>query len=131
MSRRRTIGLAIVLGVSLVGFSCGSDKDGEPTGPRVIILGFDGMDHALTAKLMSEGKLPNFSRVAERGSFSPLATSVPPQSPVAWSNFITGMDSGGHGIFDFVHRDPETMFPFLSSAETHAGGTTIKIGKWQ
>ena len=134
MSRRRAIGPLIVLmalGVSLVGVSCGSDESGEPTGPRVIILGFDGMDHALTAKLMSEGRLPNFSRVAERGSFSPLATSVPPQSPVAWSNFITGMDSGGHGIFDFVHRDPETMFPFLSSAETHAGGTTIKIGKWQ
>ena len=134
MSRRRAIGPLIVLmalGVSLVGVSCGSDESGEPTGLRVIILGFDGMDHALTAKLMSEGRLPNFSRVAERGSFSPLATSVPPQSPVAWSNFITGMDSGGHGIFDFVHRDPETMFPFLSSAETHAGGTTIKIGKWQ
>ncbi len=131
MGPTRAIGLALVLGVSLVGVSCGSDKTSEPTGPRVIILGFDGMDHGLAAKFMSEGKLPNLSRVAEQGHFSPLATSVPPQSPVAWSNFITGMDSGGHGIFDFVHRDPETMFPFLSSAETHAGGTTIKVGKWQ
>ena len=134
MGQTRPIGPLMVfmaLGLTLVGVSCGSDENGEPTGPRVIILGFDGMDHALTAKLMSEGRLPNLSRVAERGSFSPLTTSVPPQSPVAWSNFITGMDSGGHGIFDFVHRDPETMFPFLSSAETHAGGTAIKFGKWQ
>jgi predicted AlkP superfamily phosphohydrolase/phosphomutase len=89
------------------------------------------MDYELTAKLMSEGKLPNFSRAAEKGSFSPLTTSVPPQSPVAWSNFITGMDSGGHGIYDFVHRDPETMIPYLSTSRTHAGGRTIKIGKWQ
>ncbi len=134
MGQTRPIGPLMVfmaLGLTLVGVSCGSDENGEPTGPRVIILGFDGMDHALTAKLMSEGRLPNLSRVAERGSFSPLTTSVPPQSPVAWSNFITGMDSGGHGIFDFVHRDPKTMFPFLSSAETHAGGTAIKFGKWQ
>ena len=127
---RRAVGPVIALGLSLMGLSCGSDKSSEPPGPRVIILGFDGMDYTLAAKLMSEGKLPNFSRAAERGSFSPLATSVPPQSPVAWSNFITGMDSGGHGIFDFVHRDPETMFPEFSTAKT-SGGTTIEVGKWQ
>ena len=38
-------------------------------------------------------------------------TSTPPQSPVAWSNFITGRDTRcGHGIFDFIHRDPETYY---------------------
>ena len=131
MRMRRAAGLLVAFGLGVMGLSCGSDKSSEPIGPRVIILGFDGMDHGLAAELISEGKLPNLSRLAEQGSFSPLMTSVPPQSPVAWSNFITGMDSGGHGIFDFVHRDPETMFPYLSAAETHAGGTTIKFGKWQ
>ncbi|MDF1837920.1 MAG: alkaline phosphatase family protein, partial [Planctomycetota bacterium] len=38
----------------------------------------------------------------------PLATSTPPQSPVAWSCFITGTNPGGHGVYDFIHRDPET-----------------------
>ena len=36
-----------------------------------------------------------------------LGTSTPPQSPVAWSNFITGRNPGGHGVFDFIHRDAE------------------------
>ena len=31
---------------------------------------------------------------------------MPPQSPVAWSSFTTGLEPARHGIFDFVHRDP-------------------------
>lgn len=102
------------------------------TSKRVIVLGFDGMDYELTRKLMAEGRMPNFSRLASSGIFQPLGTSIPPQSPVAWSNFITGMDAGGHGIFDFIHRDPKTMIPYLSTSEVTGSEKTFKIGKkWQ
>ncbi len=114
--------------------ACGcarGDGGGTAPGKRVIILGFDGVDYEFTKKLMEEGKLPNFSRAAHEGSFGPLETSIPPQSPVAWSNFITGMDSGGHGIFDFLHRNPETMIPVFSMSEVAEGGTTLEIGKYQ
>jgi len=103
----------------------------EPVGRRVIVLGFDGMDYALTSRLISEGRLPNLARLAERGRFAPLETSIPPQSPVAWSDFITGMDAGGHGIFDFIHRDPATMLPYLSTSRTEETGRTVRIGPWQ
>ena len=33
--------------------------------PRVIVLGFDGADDAMTRKLMEEGHLPNLKRLAE------------------------------------------------------------------
>ncbi|KAB2834345.1 MAG: nucleotide pyrophosphatase, partial [Candidatus Dadabacteria bacterium] len=82
------------------------------TDKKMIIIGFDGMDPKIVKRLMSEGKLPHFSKLSEEGGFKELATSVPPQSPVAWSNFITGMNPGGHGIFDFIHRDPESIFPY-------------------
>ena len=75
--------------------------------------------------------MPNFARLASAGSFAPLGTTVPPQSPVAWSTFITGLDPGGHGIFDFIHRDPDTMEPFLSTTKTAAGGRTLTVGAWQ
>jgi predicted AlkP superfamily phosphohydrolase/phosphomutase len=101
-----------------------------PIGRRVVVLGFDGLDYGLTRDLMRRGRLPNFSAVASRGRFAPLGTSVPPQSPVAWSNFITGLDPGGHGIFDFIHRDPKTMAPYLSTSRTEAG-RSIPIGRWQ
>lgn len=98
---------------------------------KVIVLGFDGMDYGLTQQYMDQGLMPNFERLIASGSFTPLGTSVPPQSPVAWSDFITGLDSGGHGIFDFVHRDPKTMFPYLSTSKAGEAGDTIRLGKYQ
>jgi predicted AlkP superfamily phosphohydrolase/phosphomutase len=129
MRRTAAIRLAAVLAlVSGVAYSCGG-RNGS--GARVIVLGFDGLDHALTRDLMARGKMPHFARLASQGSFSPLQTTVPPQSPVAWSTFITGLDPGGHGVFDFIHRDPKTMEPFLSTTKTEAGGRALKIGTWQ
>jgi predicted AlkP superfamily phosphohydrolase/phosphomutase len=99
--------------------------------PRVIVLGLDGMDHELTTRLMSEGRLPGLQRLAERGGFSALGTSTPPLSPVAWSNFITGHDAGVHGIFDFIHRDPETLLPYLSTSRAEAPERFVRFGDWQ
>ena len=89
------------------------------------------MDYAADERSSSRrDKLPNFQKVADSGSFGALETSVPVQSPVAWSNFITGMDSGGHGIFDFLHRDPETMIPYLSTSREGEPGRMLKVGKY-
>jgi predicted AlkP superfamily phosphohydrolase/phosphomutase len=103
----------------------------EPVGHQVIVLGFDGMDYELTGRMIAEGRLPNIGRMADEGAFTPLETSIPPQSPVAWSNFITGLDAGGHGIFDFLHRDPATMTPYLSTTLIEPPGRTLTLGRWQ
>jgi len=116
-----------LLVASLAG--CGSPEAIDA--PRVIILGIDGMDHGLTKRLMAEGRLPNFSRLSEEGTFRALGTSVPPLSPVAWSDFITGLDAGGHGIFDFIHRDPETMVPYLSTSRATGSTEALHLGEWQ
>jgi len=113
---------------AIVAVSCGGSSH---AGPRVIVLGFDGLDYTLTRDLMARGRLPNFQRLAQQGSFAPLGTTIPPQSPVAWSTFITGLDPGAHGIFDFIHRDPQTLVPFLSTSRTEESGKTLKFGKWQ
>jgi predicted AlkP superfamily phosphohydrolase/phosphomutase len=94
---------------------------------RVIVLGIDGVDYRLLRTWMDEGRLPNFRRLAGMGGLHPLQTSMPPQSPVAWSNFITGMNSGGHGIFDFIHRDPRTLLPFSSMSEVRPPAATTKL----
>ncbi|MCP4658168.1 MAG: hypothetical protein GY856_22380 [bacterium] len=125
MGGKGSLILALILPLLLLG--CGG---GAAPGQRVIVLGFDGMDHELTEQLMAAGRMPNFTRLARRGSFSPLGTSVPPLSPVAWSNFITGMDAGGHGIFDFMHCDPQTMEPYLATSRLSAA-EAIRLGKWQ
>ena len=81
---------------------------------------------------MAEGRLPNFARLAAPGGFAPLATSMPPQSPVAWSTFITGLDPGGHGIFDFIHRDPDDdgAVPVDDDAPSRRRAM-LTLGDWQ
>ncbi|MBU1628058.1 alkaline phosphatase family protein, partial [bacterium] len=103
---------------------------GTHSDKKVIILGLDGLDYQIMQGLMAAGKLPNYKKLRDMGCFKKFETSIPPQSPVAWSNFITGMNPGGHGIFDFIHRDPKSYIPKFSMAGTEKGGRTISIGDW-
>ena len=132
INRREFIKIGL-FGSSLLALGSSSDLVtkvfGKKESPhKVLILGLDGMDPHLLEVWMKEGKLPYFQRVASQGDFRPLRTSIPPQSPVAWSNFITGMNPGGHAIFDFIHRDPENYIPEFSASRTTEAKKTIKIG---
>ena len=97
-------------------------------GKRMIVLGVDGMDPVFVETHLAS--LPNLNRLRQQGTFRRLATTVPPQSPVAWSSVITGMDPGGHGIFDFVHRNPATRMPVSSMAETTEPTRSLAIGPY-
>jgi predicted AlkP superfamily phosphohydrolase/phosphomutase len=98
---------------------------------KAVVLGFDGMDYSLTKKWMEQGKLPNFSRLCEHGSFKPLASTIPPISPVAWSSFQTGVNPGKHNIFDFLTRDKKRYSAKLSSTEIHAPVRHLSFGKYK
>lgn len=78
---------------------------------RVIILGFDGVDPRLAAEMMDAGELPKLRLLREQGSFQPLGSSNPPQSPTAWSSFNTSMNPLNHGIYDFLRRSPQNYIP--------------------
>jgi predicted AlkP superfamily phosphohydrolase/phosphomutase len=110
--------------------SCQRARGGAANGKKMIILGIDGMDPDLLTKFMAEGKMPNFARLSQQGSFRRLTTSIPPQSPVAWSNLITGMNAGGHGIFDFIHRDPKTFQLYFSTSRVEGPKHSWQIGNW-
>ena len=97
------------------------------TGKKVIILGIDAMDPAITEQLMQEGRLPNFSYLKEQGSFSRLNTTMPSESVVAWSSFATGLDPGDHAVFDFVMRDPDNYLLYLSLNEVKNLFGKIKV----
>ncbi len=119
--------LVLLLVQGLGAGGCGGAGSG---GKRVVVLGIDGLDHALLERFMADGRLPNFARLARDGDFAPLQTTMPPLSPVAWSTFITGLDPGGHGIFDFVHRDPATMQPVEPFYSIAPAGRSLTLGSW-
>jgi predicted AlkP superfamily phosphohydrolase/phosphomutase len=97
---------------------------------RVVVLGLDGLDPGLAMKLMREGRLPNFQKLAEKGVFRPLDTSNPSISPVAWSTFSTGVDASRHAIYDFLTRDPCTYGPMLSSTDIQSAKRVLNIGRY-
>ncbi len=121
-------GVSIIIYLFIINVSC--TVSSAQAAKKMLLLGFDGMDPVLLDKYMSEGILPNFKLLNETGDFKPLVTSMPPQSPVAWSNFITGMNPGGHGIFDFIAREPQSYMPYLSTSKTTEANRTVKLGNW-
>src|SRR5947207_6347785 len=105
-------------------------KKGAAGAKKVIVLGIDGLDPQILRLYMQQGKMPNFALLEQKGAFSLLRTSIPPQSPVAWSNLITGMDPGGHGVFDFIHRDPKTLLPDFSISRMEPARHALALGDW-
>lgn len=73
---------------------------------RTLILGLDAFDPLFFEQLHSKGKTPNLSKFVQAGDYSRFRVSDPPQSEVSWTSIATGMNPGGHGMFDFVHRNP-------------------------
>ncbi len=118
--------LPVVLTLALTGCT---RPDVNAATKRIIVLGIDGMDPNFLERHWDS--LPNLDRLRREGEFKRLETAMPPQSPVAWSTFITGMEPDAHGIFDFVHRNPKTMAVYSSMAQTAEGGRTISIGPYE
>lgn len=85
--------------------------------PKVVILGFDGVDYNYTVSYLNGGYLPNLKKLMEEGDFKPLLPPVPAQTPVSWSTFSTGLEPGQHLVFDFLKRDPNTYMPSFAVAE--------------
>lgn len=85
---------------------------------RTIIVGFDSFDPAIFERLHEAGKMPNLAKFVNQGGYSRLEVCSPPQTEVSWTSIATGVDPGSHGIFDFVHRDPQTYAPYVSLLPT-------------
>lgn len=100
----------------LTAFLCAAMPVFATEQPKVVILGFDGADGDLAAKWMDEGELPNLAKLRDEGTFRPLMSTIPSQTPVSWSTFATGLSPGRHGIFDFLRRDPQNYRPSLGLA---------------
>ena len=84
---------------------------------KVIVVGLDGLEPTIVDSLLQRGELPNFAEIRRSGHYGRIKTTYPAQTPVAWSSFATGTNPGGHGIFDFIRRDPQTYQPDLALSQ--------------
>ena len=126
--------LVAIAGLIVIAIPHRRSLDPFSSGKPVVVLGIDGMDPDILREVVERfpERMPNFRWLIEQADgIQDLGTSTPPQSPVAWSNFITGMDPGGHGIFDFIHRDPKTRAPTTSTTVTEEGFTVHLPGPYK
>lgn len=104
--------LAIIVGFFLM------RKPNKVVNKKVIIIGFDALSPRIMEPLMAAGKLKNFVKLKAAGGYRHLRTTIPPESPVAWSAFSTGKNPGKNGIFDFIVRDSADYSLSLSLSNT-------------
>ncbi len=67
---------------------------------KILMVGWDGATFDILLPLAKEGRLPNFARLMQNGSWGRMSSTIPPLTPVAWTTISTGVNPGRHGIFD-------------------------------
>jgi predicted AlkP superfamily phosphohydrolase/phosphomutase len=77
-------------------------------GRRLLLVGWDGATFDVVLPLLAARRLPVLAELVRRGSHAPLASTVPPITPTAWTTVFTGKNPGKHGIYDFLELDPAT-----------------------
>jgi predicted AlkP superfamily phosphohydrolase/phosphomutase len=86
------------------------------TDKKTFVLSIDSGCWEYLDPLLERGRMPNLSRLIERGTRGVLESTMPPVTPVAFSSFITGLNPGKHGIFDWsVQVDKEGRFQSASA----------------
>jgi len=91
---------------------------------KVMIIGLDGVPLDIIRRWAEGGYLPTLQRLMETGTVGHLRSTIPPTSGPSWSSFVTGMNPGKTGIYDFLYRKDGTYsFPPVSASLR--GGTTI------
>jgi predicted AlkP superfamily phosphohydrolase/phosphomutase len=68
---------------------------------KVVCIGLDGATFDVIDPMVRRGRLPTLARLLESGTRAHLRSTVPALSAPAWVSFMTGMNPGRHGVFQF------------------------------
>ncbi len=75
---------------------------------RVFVLGLDGVPYSLLQDLAARDIMPFVKSLIESGHLHKMKASLPEISAVSWTDFMTGSNSGTHGIFGFTDLKPDS-----------------------
>ncbi len=99
------LALTIFIALSLF-MGTGAAADG-----KVLVIGLDGADWDVVRPLVEDGEMPNLAALMDGGRSGNLTTTLPIESPVAWTSLTTGTTPGKHGIYGFLERDGDEFVP--------------------
>ena len=94
---------------------------------RVLIIGLDGATFDLLRPWMEEGRLPNLAAITRNGASGELQSTIPHNSPPAWTSFMTGKNPGKHGVYGFTVVKPRESYSIKISSGAIRRAETV----WQ
>ena len=96
---------------------------------RACVIGLDGVPHGMIVELARRGVMSTMARLMDLGHFHKMKASLPEISAVSWTNFMTGANSGTHGIFGFTDFKPHSYdVRFPNSLDLKAPTLWDKLG---
>jgi predicted AlkP superfamily phosphohydrolase/phosphomutase len=75
---------------------------------ELLVIGLDAATFEVMDPLIEAGRLPNLARLMRDGAGGALRSTVPPLSAPAWTTFLTGLNPGHHGVYDFREFQPQS-----------------------
>ena len=75
---------------------------------RACVIGLDGVPYGMVVELARRGIMSTMARLMDIGKIHRMRASLPEISAVSWTDFMTGTDSGTHGIFGFTDFKPKS-----------------------
>jgi len=95
--------------------------------PRAWVIGLDGVPWTLLQPWIDAGHLPTLAKLQAGGAWGGLRSTMQFLTAVAWSSFLTGLNPGKHGVFDFTRRIPGTYDQELTNAAVRSGRSLWRI----
>lgn len=69
---------------------------------KVLVIGLDGASFNLVKPWAESGELPTLRKIMKSGTSAILKSTIPPDTPPAWTSIVTGKNPGKHGVFGFL-----------------------------
>jgi arylsulfatase A-like enzyme len=122
------------LATAVVAFSAilsGCESVPEPSTPKVLLIGIDGV----RPDVMAEVSTPGLDALAAAGAFTPRArTGMPSVSGPGWSSMLTGVWPEKHGVVnnDFTGKRYDLFPDFLTRIEqARPDLNTFAVADWK
>jgi predicted AlkP superfamily phosphohydrolase/phosphomutase len=95
--------------------------------PELMVIGIDSATFDLMGPWMEAGELPNLARLMKEGVHGVLTSTILPDSPPAWTSFMTGKNPGKHGVFGFFEPLPNSYTVRHTNGGSRRAKTIWKI----
>ena len=107
--------------------ACGPEP---PAARQLVVLAVDGLDPDILSRLIASARLPHLAALAAKSGVVRVVSTPGAESASAWASFATGLNPGGHGIFDAIAPDPITARPRAAALRPRDSAQWIR-GVWK